>query len=66
MNSPKVQRCLNNATYCEQKAAAANERDIKLTFQDAASHWRELAWELRLLEQDSQPDSRKIAGHDGS
>jgi hypothetical protein len=37
---PTYRQCLDNAEYCEQRAAAA---DAKATFTLAANCWRELA-----------------------
>jgi hypothetical protein len=40
---PRYRQCLDTAEYCEQQAAAAQDRDAKATFTLAANCWRELA-----------------------
>jgi hypothetical protein len=50
-NSPQVQRCLDNAAYCEKRAAAATDREMKAMFKDAALQWRELARQLAFLDE---------------
>jgi hypothetical protein len=40
---PRYRQYLDNAESCEQRAAAAQDRDAKATFTLAANCWRELA-----------------------
>jgi hypothetical protein len=37
---PSVQKCLDNAAYCEERAAATADEDAKATFADVARSWR--------------------------
>jgi hypothetical protein len=42
-NSPRVQEYIQNASYCQRKAAAATDHDVRLAFAQAAQRWRELS-----------------------
>jgi hypothetical protein len=48
--SPEVQRCLEHARDCEQKAAAAINSDAKATLTQVAKLWHDLARQLDHLE----------------
>jgi hypothetical protein len=52
VKSSRVQRCLDQAVYCEERAITATSLSAKAAFEDAASCWRELATLLEWLDKD--------------
>ena len=45
MNSPRVQKCLDRARYCEHAASVVTSPGAIATFLGAARSWREMAEE---------------------
>jgi hypothetical protein len=43
INSPRVQKCIDRAQYCEQAASVVTSHGAKATFLAAARTWREMA-----------------------
>jgi hypothetical protein len=54
-NSLKVQECIDAAAYCERRAAAATDPNIKALFEATAQRWRQLAKQIERLERESDP-----------
>jgi hypothetical protein len=46
----QVQECIDAAAYCERRAAAATDRNIKSLFEETAQRWRQLAKRIEQLE----------------
>jgi hypothetical protein len=44
---------IDAAAYCERRAAAATDPDIKSLFEETAQRWRQLAKHIEQLERES-------------
>jgi hypothetical protein len=53
--SLNVQECIDAAAYCELRAAAATDPNIKSLFEETAQRWRQLAKHIEQLERGSDP-----------
>ena len=47
--SPRVQKCLDRAEYCERAASILTGPNAVATFLQAARSWREMAEQYRLM-----------------
>ena len=47
--SPRVQKCLDRAEYCERAASILASPNAVATFLQAARSWREMAEQYRLM-----------------
>jgi hypothetical protein len=47
--SPRVQKCLDRAEYCERAASILTSPNAVATFLKAARSWREMAEQYRLM-----------------
>ena len=47
--SPRVQKCLDRAEYCERAASILTSPNAIATFLQAARSWREMAEQYRLM-----------------
>jgi hypothetical protein len=47
--SPRVQKCLDRAEYCERAASILTSPNAVATFLRAARSWREMAEQYRLM-----------------
>jgi len=62
MNSPRVQRLLERAEWCEVEATRAETPEAEWTFRDLADQWRDLAKQIRRLEQERATErNRSVA-----